>query len=224
MANGMTTPPKQDVYAFVKNMSSVPFLPPLRPASYIPPLPAPITSSLRRPSSFCFRPDARGPAETHALGSLHSRRRLGLSPLEVPPPANLRCELRRASLGSKGAPPSPAIARTHMRRCACGGQPPTAQRMRLPSSRTQLQPCLTSCTPHTVRRVVWRTHSGSPLVARGGRGGTGGGRHAFSSQRPHGRRFSSGTACPHTASQLHMAHAATSLATPCCTHRLDARA
>ena len=51
---------------------------------------------------------------------------IGLSPLEVPPPANLRCELRRASLGSKGAPPSPAIARTHMRRCAGGGQPPTA--------------------------------------------------------------------------------------------------
>ena len=68
----------------------------------------------------------------------------------------------------QGAPPSPAIARTHMPRCAGGGQPPTAQRMRLPSSRTQLQPCLTSCTQHKVRRVVWRTHSGSPLVARGG--------------------------------------------------------
>ena len=139
-------------------MSSVPFLPPLRPASYIPPLPAPITSSLRRPSSFCFRPDARGPAETHALGSLHSRRRLGLSPLEVPPPANLRCELRRASLVSKGAPTSPAIARTHMRRCACGGQPPTAQRMRLPSSRTQL-PALPHKlhTPHSAPGCVAHT-------------------------------------------------------------------
>ena len=47
---------------------------------------------------------------------------------------------------------------SHRLRSACGSLHPA------PSS----QPCLTSCTPHTVRRVVWRTHSGSPLVARGG--------------------------------------------------------
>ena len=152
-------------------MSSVPFLPPLRPASYTPPpLPAPITSSLRRPSSFCFRPDARGSGQARVLATDSGPRRdacprllaqppsIGLSPLEVPPPANLRCELRRASLGSKGAPTSPAIARTHMRRCACGGQPPTAQRMRLPSSRTQL-PALPHKlhTPHSAPGCVAHT-------------------------------------------------------------------
>ena len=92
----------------------------LHPPHYQPPLPAP--SGGPRPFVFvltraalCRRAPSRrirGPAETHALGSLHSRRRLGLSPLEVPPPANLRCELRRASLVSKGAPPQPCD-RTH---------------------------------------------------------------------------------------------------------------
>ena len=218
-------------------MSSVPFLPPLRPASYIPPLPAPITSSLRRPSSFCFRPDARG-----RCGGARPRDGFGAPPRRMPSApctaavgsGSVRWKYPRPQtcgvscdahlLAPKARPPAlrshahtcdaANAAVSHRLRSACGSLHPA------PSS----QPCLTSCTPHTVRRVVWRTHSGSPLVARGGRGGTGGGRHAFSSQRPHGRRFSSGTACPHTASQLHMAHAATSLATPCCTHRLDARA
>ena len=61
----------------------------------------------------------------------------------------------------------------------------------------------TQSAPGCVAHTQW-----VPARCTGGRGGTGGGRHAFSSQRPHGRRFSSGTACPHTASQLHMAHPA----------------
>ena len=66
-------------------------------------------------------------------------------------------------------------------------------------------PFLTSCTPRKVRRAVWRTHSGLPTLVAGGtrrlrRAATARARHAFSPRDTH--------ACPHTASQLHMAHPA----------------
>ena len=109
-------------------MCSTLFTTPLRfviyiPSDYQPPLPPPP----RRPSSFCFRPDARGsgqahrprdgfgaPAETHAPpGSPDSSIGWALETparsLVIPPPAKLAVALRRASLGSKArrSPPQP---------------------------------------------------------------------------------------------------------------------
>ena len=84
------------------------------------------------------------------------------------PPAKLAVALRRRiSLAPRRAPSSsPAIALTHTRMRRRKGPP--AQRVRAPFSPTpRSRPCLTSCTPHSLRRAVWRTHTvGCP--ARGG--------------------------------------------------------
>ena len=87
---------------------------------------------------------------------------------------------------------------SHRLRSACGSLHPAPSSSPASQAAHPTQ-CAGLCGAHTV---------GPRSLHGGGRGGTGGGRHAFSSQRPHGRRFSSGTACPHTASQLHMAHPA----------------
>jgi hypothetical protein len=89
---------------------------------------------------------------------------------------------RRAALAPEGAPRTPQPgdrARTHgaaqpAETAACGA-----------SRRAPSPSLLTSCTPHSLRRAVWRTHThteGGP--ARGGRGGT----------RPHGTHFSAAAA------------------------------
>jgi hypothetical protein len=89
---------------------------------------------------------------------------------------------RRAALAPEGAPRTPQPGdrtRTHgaaqpAETAACGA-----------SRRAPSPSLLTSCTPHSLRRAVWRTHThteGGP--ARGGRGGT----------RPHGTHFSAAAA------------------------------
>jgi hypothetical protein len=118
----------------------------------------------------------------------------------------LRLQLLRLRCVSRlqGAPPltpfSPANTRMRRRkrppphRIACG----------LPSLPPRSQPCLTSCTPHSLRRAVWRTHTaGSPLVAGGTRrlhGATACVRHAFSprdtpSPATHGLAAAHGPPC-----------------------------
>ena len=98
---------------------------------------------------------------------------------------------RRAALAPEGAPRTPQPGdrtRTHgaaqpAETAACGA-----------SRRAPSPSLLTSCTPHSLRRAVWRTHT---HTERGGNswrtGGTGDGhtaaRHAISPQRPHGWRF-----------------------------------
>ena len=143
------------------------------PSDYQPPLPPPP----RRPSSFCFRPDARGsgqahrprdgfgaPAETHAPpGSPDSSIGWALETparsLVIPPPAKLAVALRRASLGSKARPPAlrshahtchaAQAAVSHRLRSACGSLHPA------PSSSPASQAahntkCAGLCGAHTV--------------------------------------------------------------------------
>ena len=100
-----------------------------------------------------------------------------------------------------------------------------ASRAGSPLSRAPLPaPALASCTPHKVRRAVWRTHTHSGLPARG-RGGRGGfhGRNGTRAARAFQPRDTP-SPCPHThaASQLHMAHPAPHTHPPELLHLLPA--
>ena len=173
-------------------MSSVPFLPPLRPASYIPPLPAPITSSLRRPSSFCFRPDARG-----RCGGARPRDGFGAPPRRMPSApctaavgsGSVRWKYPRPQtcgvscdahlLSPKARPPA---LRSHAHTCDAAH---AVVNHRLRSACGSLLPAPGSSTPHKVRRVVWRTSKTHSAPCSWRASGT------IATVRPRGTRMSS---------------------------------
>ena len=124
-----------------------------------------------------------------------------------PPNLRLRCDAHLSWAPRRAPSSSPAVARTHtrMRRstAACG-----ASRAGFLLSRTpRTRPCLASCTPRSLRRAVWRTHTHSGLPRARGRGRDGfHGRNGTRVARAFPPSRHPLTMPTHAASQLHMAH------------------
>ena len=85
--SNLSTPFSQKKVCKVCKVCSTFFTTPLHPAIYTPPLPAPFTSSLRRPSSCCFRPDARGSGQARVLATDSGPRRDACPRLLAQPPS-----------------------------------------------------------------------------------------------------------------------------------------